>query len=83
MREELEVGQIKVEGQIHSQASYDCTVVMRNQYDQIMVAFGATNPTDGLKNFGVGCMFINTATGIPAFNIGTAASCNFDVPTLA
>lgn len=83
MREEQEVGQIKFEGQTHSKGSFSCTVIMRDQYDMIFLATGATKPTDGDPGYAVGCIYVCTGDGKPYFNVGTVTSCNFDTATLA
>jgi len=48
---------------------------------------GATVPTDGDKGYAKGCLFINTAatdeSDLLYANIGTAASANFNLVTVA
>ena len=58
-------------------------VLLRDSSDDILVATGTTVPTDAGDGFAKGCIFIDTNVGAGSqgvyLNVGTSASCNFDV----
>jgi len=58
-------------------------VLMKDNADDILWATGTTVPTDAGDGFAKGCIFIDTdvTTGSQGVyvNVGTSASCNFDV----
>jgi hypothetical protein len=58
-------------------------VLLKNSVGDILLATGTTVPTDAGDGFAKGCYFIDTdvATGSQGvyINVGTSASCNFDV----
>jgi hypothetical protein len=52
-----------------------------------MFAWGGTVPTDGASGYAPGCQFTKTngtsSTTVLFVNIGSKASCNFDVVTIS
>lgn len=58
-------------------------VLMRDSSDKILLATGTTVPSDAGAGYAKGCIFIDTDVGAGSqgvyVNVGTTASCNFDV----
>lgn len=56
------------------------TVLARDASDNVLMCKGTSAPS-AASGYAVGCLFINTTTGIHAHNTGTTTSCSFVVST--
>lgn len=81
--ESVTIGEATLEGVVQKIGTHDVRVLARNAVGLPIICVGDDVPHNGDAGFAIGCIFIDTANGIPYFNVGTASVANFDTPTLA
>lgn len=69
---------LRLQGVSKFKTTHSVTVLMENQYNQVLFATSADLPHDGDVGFAAGCIFIVTGSGIAYSNVGSATSANFD-----
>lgn len=73
---------IKIDGKLETPDTEEVTVLLRDPDANVLMASGATVPTDAEVGYGAGCIFFDIDGGVGAtfyVNEGDEASCDFNI----
>lgn len=73
---------LRIDGRLETPEDTQVTVILKDENGNILLASGATVPTDDEKGFAKGCIFIDTSGGVATtfyVNEGDEDDCDFNV----
>lgn len=72
---------LQLDGKVMTVGGVSCTVVLADANEMVLLAYGATVPTDAAAGFAKGAQFLKTGGGVATtlyINEGSSSSCDFN-----